>query len=125
MGYNFFGVRATSVSSSSALLKCLELILGYSPNHPSDAPPFILPSPLPSPPRKERPASPMSVVSSGMKRSAPDDDVEEPASKRPKTNGAALPNISSPSKRRQLEEEGLILMKSATDTLEDDIIVID
>ncbi|KAF7967032.1 hypothetical protein HWV62_36023 [Athelia sp. TMB] len=98
------------------------------PNHPVDAPPFILPSPLPLPPRKERPATPPPPPAPSKKRAGPDDDeiVEvEPSSKRTKMNGSSAPALSSPSKKRRLEEDGLILMESAEDRLRDDIIEID
>jgi len=93
------------------------------PNHPIDAPAFILPSPLPKPPRKLKPSTPPPAT---LKRSAPDDEVIEagPSAKRAKINGATI-GISSPSKKRRLEEDGLILMENANDKLEDDVIEID
>ncbi|KZP09553.1 hypothetical protein FIBSPDRAFT_801990 [Athelia psychrophila] len=102
------------------------------PNHPVDAPAFILPSPLPLPPRKERPATPPPPCdpATSKKRNAPDDDeiIEvEPSSKRAKTNGngPSAPALTSPSKKRRLEEDGLLLMDSVADQLRDDVIEID
>ncbi|KZP05062.1 hypothetical protein FIBSPDRAFT_967619 [Athelia psychrophila] len=102
------------------------------PNHPVDAPAFILPSPLPLPPRKERRATPPPPCdpATSKKRNAPDDDeiIEvEPSSKRAKTNGngPSAPALTSPSKKRRLEEDGLLLMDSITDQLRDDVIEID
>ncbi|OAX41827.1 hypothetical protein K503DRAFT_790531 [Rhizopogon vinicolor AM-OR11-026] len=99
------------------------------PNHPSDDPAYILPSPLPSPPRLEKRASAPPPAPS-RKRSAPDDEIGEvkPLAKRAKTdtNGTAtLPVIASPSKRRKLEEDGLLMLSSKDDKIEDDVIEID
>ncbi|KAF9462539.1 hypothetical protein BDZ94DRAFT_1282986 [Collybia nuda] len=100
------------------------------PNHPADAPPFILQSPLPRPPRKAKvvapaPATPPRV---SLKRSLPLDDDEvidiEPTPKRVKSN-PAVKALASPSKNRRLEEDGLIIMDNANDQLQDDIIEID
>ncbi|KAJ8592554.1 hypothetical protein M405DRAFT_787349 [Rhizopogon salebrosus TDB-379] len=99
------------------------------PNHPSDGPAYILPSPLPSPPRLEkRPPTPPPAPS--RKRSAPDDEIAEvePLAKRVKTstNGTTtLPVIASPSKRRRLEEDGLLMLSSKDDKIDDDVIEID
>ncbi|KAH7890333.1 hypothetical protein F5I97DRAFT_14031 [Phlebopus sp. FC_14] len=101
------------------------------PNHPSDGPAMILPSPLPKPRRQVRPSTPISEPSApSRKRSAPDDEVTdlEPAAKRAKTNGASstLPEMGSPSKKRRLEEEGLVMLDGAADKMEEeDVIVID
>lgn len=97
-----------------------------------DAPPFILPSPLPQPPPKEKSAPPPAVTPprASLKRAAPveeNDIIEiEPSAKRVRKNGPA-PDviISSPSKKRKFEEDGLILLDSANDKLDDDVIEID
>ena len=102
----------------------------YRPDHPADAPPFVLPSPLPQPPRKVKPMAPLPVTPrrTSVKRSAPVDDDDilefEPSAKRVKPTVQA-DVISSPSKKRRLEEDGLILMEGANDKLEDDVIEID
>ena len=97
-----------------------------------------VPAKTPTPPR------------ASLKRSAPeDDDVVEPAAKKVKgANGTvsalydleigrlckisktfadvsmqAVPD-ASPSKKRRLEEDGLILLDSAVETLEDDDVII-
>ncbi|KAI1798438.1 hypothetical protein LXA43DRAFT_30912 [Ganoderma leucocontextum] len=106
------------------------------PNHPIDTPALILPSPLPQPPRKEkpRPATPSPPIPSATKkRRAPDDiqDLDAPSAKRAKVGGmettGAVP--FTPSKRRRLEEDGLILLDSAEEKIEDggdpDVIEID
>jgi len=98
------------------------------PNHSVNALPFILPSPLPRPPRTERPATPPPAAATSLKRPAPDTDVLKtgPSPKRAKTNGPPPANLlASPSKRRRLEEDGLIMLESATEKLEDDVIEID
>lgn len=73
-----------------------------------------------------RPVTPQPTA---VKRSAPDDDDDvEPAAKRVKTNGAMWsPSglITTPSKKRKLEEDGLILLEDATEKLDDDVIVIE
>ncbi|KAG2142954.1 hypothetical protein DEU56DRAFT_979414 [Suillus clintonianus] len=99
------------------------------PNHPSDGPAYILPSPLPSPPRLEKQRSTPPPAPS-RKRSAPDDEIAEvgPFAKRAKTdtNGAtSILDIASPSKRRRLEEDGLLMLSSKDDKIEDDVIEID
>ncbi|KAL0581299.1 E1 ubiquitin-activating protein uba2 [Marasmius crinis-equi] len=94
-------------------------------DHPADAPPFVLPDPLPKPSRKEKPTlpPPSTPPRASLKRSAPDDNdiVElEPSAKRVKAD-----IIASPSKKRKLEEDGLVLMDSAEDKLDDNVIEID
>ncbi|KAI6038560.1 hypothetical protein EDC04DRAFT_1953498 [Pisolithus marmoratus] len=96
------------------------------PNHPTDGPSLILPSPLPKPKYTPCRSSPAPTVS--RKRLAPDDEVDElePSSKRPKINGTiSAPQMGSPSKKRRLEEEGLVMLSGATDEVDDDVIVID
>ena len=84
---------------------------GSSPNHPIDGPAFILPDPLPAPPKRVKP-KPVSVT------------PPKPAAKRraDEAFGSAL-EIPSPSKKRRLEEDGLVLMDSANDKLEDDGVI--
>ncbi|KIJ64071.1 hypothetical protein HYDPIDRAFT_91418 [Hydnomerulius pinastri MD-312] len=97
------------------------------PNHPSDGPALILPSSLPKPPYKPRPSTPIPPAPS-RKRSAPDDELDEvePVAKRAKTNGVPivkLPELGSPSKKRRLEEDGLVMLDSAADKIDDDDII--
>ncbi|KII85453.1 hypothetical protein PLICRDRAFT_115957 [Plicaturopsis crispa FD-325 SS-3] len=97
------------------------------PNHDVDGSAYVLPSPLPMPPRVARPGTPPAP---SLKRSAPDDDILElePSLKRVKgNNGGPVTslNLTSPSKKRRLEEDGLIMMDSAEDQLEDNVIEID
>ncbi|KAI0327705.1 hypothetical protein GY45DRAFT_1327242 [Cubamyces sp. BRFM 1775] len=109
------------------------------PDHPADGPALILPSPLPEPPRREKPrvatpTPPPPPVTIGKKRAAPDDDVEEidaPSAKRARTTGGGV-GVSetpfTPSKKRRLEEDGLIMLDNAEETIEEedtDVIVID
>ncbi|KAJ6551695.1 hypothetical protein B0H19DRAFT_1211283 [Mycena capillaripes] len=101
-------------------------------DHPADAPPFILPNPLPRPPRKVKapPPMPETPLRLSLKRGAPDNEGGdeiidlEPTPKRPRLK-AADEAIKSPSKKRKLDEDGLILMEGKDDMLDDDIIVID
>ncbi|KAG6908635.1 hypothetical protein DXG01_003813 [Tephrocybe rancida] len=104
------------------------------PDHPSDAPPYIMPSQLPQPPKKQKvpaPApAPITPPRVSKKRSLPidmDSDVIDlaPTPKRLKMtlNGVARPQ-ESPSKRRRLEEDGVLLVDGPGE-LADDVIVID
>ena len=98
------------------------------PNHSTDAPALILPSSLPKPSFHPRPSTPVPAPS--RKRSAPDDEVDEvePLAKRAKTNGVSSSSLElgSPSKKRRLEEDGLVMLDSATDKIEsEDVIEID
>ncbi|KAI0658884.1 hypothetical protein C8Q70DRAFT_991217 [Cubamyces menziesii] len=109
------------------------------PDHPSDGPALVLPSPLPAPPHKEKPrvatpTPPPPPVTAGKKRAAPDDDIEEidaPSAKRARTTGGAVglgETPFTPSKKRRLEEDGLIMLDNADETIEEedpDVIVID
>lgn len=105
----------------------------YSPDHPADGPAFILPTPLPQPPRLAKPLpSPLEQTPPppSLKRGLPDDDTAASGSsaKRPRTNGpASAPavNMASPSKKRRLEEDGLLLLEKADDKMEDEVIEID
>ncbi|KAJ7768457.1 hypothetical protein B0H16DRAFT_317374 [Mycena metata] len=109
--------------------------LGVLPaTHPADAQPFILPNPLPRPPRKVKiaPPAPETPLRVSLKRPAPgeegDDIIDlEPTPKRQRVrgNGHGDEAIKSPSKKRKLDEDGLILMEGKDDLLDDDIIVID
>ncbi|KAJ8516028.1 hypothetical protein ONZ45_g6634 [Pleurotus djamor] len=103
------------------------------PNHPSDAAPLILPSPPPVPPKKAKPPMvPVTPPRRPLKRAAPDDDDVEPSSKRTKTEvnghakvGRAPSPLASPSKRRRLEEDGLVIMEHAEEALDDNVIELD
>ncbi|KAK1230948.1 E1 ubiquitin-activating protein uba2 [Marasmius sp. AFHP31] len=105
----------------------ISVAIGLLPEiHTAGAPPFILPDPLPQPPRKEKPSlppPPSTPPRASLKRSAPDDSdivASEPSAKRMKADV-----LASPSKKRRLEEDGLVLMDSATDVLDDNVIEID
>jgi len=106
------------------------LIWWNSPNHPKDAPPFVLPHPLPQPPKKVKvkfPTTPLSSPAKATKRPAPDseDIVERQPAKRLKTSPNG-PDPSSPRKERQLEEDGLIVLDDSQEGRDDsDVIVVD
>ena len=89
---------------------------GDSPSHPIEGPALILSTTLHKPPFTPQPSTPPA---------APGDNIAEvnaPSAKRVKTNGAAA---GSPSKRKRLEEAGLVLLESATDGMVDvDVIKI-
>ncbi|KAF8066921.1 hypothetical protein FPV67DRAFT_1670389 [Lyophyllum atratum] len=109
-----------------------ELPLDYPPN----SPPYILPSPLPRPPKKEKAPvpEPETPPRTSKKRSLPidmDSDVIDlaptPKRRKPMQNGAGDAKgdlLESPSKRRKLETDGLLLMETPGE-LVDDAIEID
>ena len=108
------------------MLALTEYIDAHRPEHPADEPALILPSTLPVPPRKPKPVVPSTPPPTGTKRSAPDDDVVEPSAKRQKTNGAApAPTPFTPSKKKRLEDDGLIMLDNPHEALEDDVILVD
>ncbi|KAI8970626.1 hypothetical protein BD414DRAFT_250378 [Trametes punicea] len=106
------------------------------PDHPADGPALILPSPLPTPPRRQKPrvttpSPPPPPATAGKKRSAPDDEIEEldaRSAKRPRkaeeARGVAIMPFT-PSKKRRLEEDGLIMLDSAEEKIEADPDVIE
>lgn len=102
------------------------------PNHPTDASTLIFPSTLPIPPVKAKPPKPATPppppAPISKKRSAPDDD-DIPAAKRAKTADSAPAGVHlSPSKKKRLDDDGLIMLDVADEKVEeeeDDIIVID
>ncbi|TBU39389.1 hypothetical protein BD309DRAFT_1012010 [Dichomitus squalens] len=104
------------------------------PNHPVDAPALVLPEPLPRPPRKERPrpATPSPPTpSAAKKRPAPDDieEIDAPPAKRGRMGADTASAVPfTPSKKRRLEEDGLIILDSAEEKIEEqdpDVIEID
>ncbi|KAH8103415.1 hypothetical protein BXZ70DRAFT_1055295 [Cristinia sonorae] len=119
-----------SIVDDDGELETIQLGIGIlPPNHSVDEPPYILPTPLPQPKRKVKPRlleKTPPPPPTGTKRSAPDDD-DVPSAKRSKNNGVLQVDKSfSPSKRRKLEEDGLIMIDLADSNLDDaDIIVID
>ncbi|KAI0718410.1 hypothetical protein C8T65DRAFT_638983 [Cerioporus squamosus] len=98
------------------------------PNHLVDAPALILPSPLPKPPKKVKPRAPTpSTPVSSKKRPAPDDveEIDAPAAKRSKTVADAGAVPFTPSKKRRLDEDGLIMLDNAEEKIEEDSDVIE
>ena len=100
----------------------------FRPNCPVDAPALILPSPLPKPPKKVKPRAPTpSTPVPSKKRPAPDDieEIDAPAAKRSKTvpDPGAVP--FTPSKKRRLDEDGLIMLDNAEEKIEEDPDVIE
>ncbi|KAG6817377.1 hypothetical protein H0H87_009564 [Tephrocybe sp. NHM501043] len=107
-------------------------VLPWVPNHPADAPPYILPSPLPQPPKKQKapPPEPATPIRPSKKRSLPidmDSDIIDlaPTPKRLKPAANGNDQVQkSPSKRRRLEADGLLLVDGPGELI-DDVIVID
>ncbi|KAA1477921.1 hypothetical protein DENSPDRAFT_809164 [Dentipellis sp. KUC8613] len=122
-----------SIVDEDGEYEAITLVIGVlPPNHSIDAPAYILPSPLPKPAKKVKrpppaPSTPPPPASGSLKRSAPVDDdiVEQPPAKRTKTvetNGTAA--SYSPSKKRKLDEDGLVMLEQ-DEKMDDDVIVID
>ncbi|KAJ3508390.1 hypothetical protein NLJ89_g5779 [Agrocybe chaxingu] len=102
------------------------------PNHDADEA-YILPSPLPRPTKKHKPAPPPleTPQKKGTKRPLPvelEDGVIDlaPTPKKPKFHSAAsgkrkFEDGPSPSKRRRLEEDGLVLMDGPNEVLDEGV----
>ena len=118
------------------------MFLFARPNYPVDAPPYILPSPLPQPTRRVKPVLiPETPQKTGVKRPFPleiEDSVLDlaPTPKKPKLAERTTSRSDfgpSPSKKRRLEEDGVVVMDGPDEVLEDesihlgsaDIIIID
>ena len=148
MEYDFCRIGSFAVSSLSVSI-VLELIPSLcSPNHPITEAPFMLPSPLPRPVPKVKPLpAPVTPPRTSTKRPLPLELADgvldlDPTPKRPKLAAGVVAGKSkrklednpSPSKRRRLEDEGLVLMDGPDEVLdtgevlevsEGDYIVID
>ena len=105
-----------------------KLLYRIRPNHPIDSPPYVLPSPLPQRSRRVKPAPiPNTPVKSSAKRPFPvevEDGVLDfaPTPKKPKVSNQLKRKCMdehSPSKKRRLEEEGLVLMDGPNEVLTD------
>ncbi|TFK97644.1 hypothetical protein BDV98DRAFT_607348 [Pterulicium gracile] len=103
------------------------------PNHPTDAPPFILPSPMPIAPRKPPPPAPAPSTppKTLLKRTFDEMEIsedQEPSAKRAKLPGGKLHESrlvnsrlpESPSKRKTLDEDGVVIMDGPMDEELDD-----
>jgi len=113
------------------------------PNHPIDAASFILPDPLPKPTRRIKPAvvaTPATPPRPVKEKFEEDENgvIEiDPTPRRPSrpTTVQNGPRVSrkrehsivqhSPSKKRRLAEDGLVMLDGANDQMMDDVIVID
>ena len=148
MEYDFCGIGSFAVSSLTvSIVPELNPLLGR-PNHPITEAPFILPSPLPRPvPKVKLPPQPTTPPRTSTKRPLPLELVDgvldlDPTPKKLKIARGAVAgegkrkveDIPSPSKRRRLEDEGLVLMDGPDEVLdtgdvmevpERDYIVID
>ncbi|TDL19017.1 hypothetical protein BD410DRAFT_774396 [Rickenella mellea] len=103
------------------------------PNHPPNGPALIPPFPLPKPPRLSKPTPPpLTPNTPPRKRTASvmggDDDIEHvaPPPKRTKT-GMPHINMASPSKKKRLEDEGLLIVENPDEKVDDEpeLITID
>jgi len=120
----------------------------YRQNHPVNAPHLILPNPLPSPPPKYKPPPPapetpqkgekrpftIEVEEDGVLNFEPTPKKSKPTVPASTSNKRKFEDNPSPSKKRKLEEDGLVLMDDADEQLVDvpevpgtdaDVIVID
>jgi ubiquitin-like 1-activating enzyme E1 B len=83
----------------------------------------VLPDPLPLPPKVVK-----APEISAQKRAAPDDEevAEEPPVKRARTNGFTMSNVLvSPSKKRKLDEDGILLLEAPNEKVDVNIDVIE
>lgn len=130
MEYDFCRIGSFAVSSLSvSIVLKLNPSLG-SPNHPISEAPFILPSPLPRPvPKVKRLPVPVTPPRTSTKRPLPLELADgvldlDPTPKKPKLDVGAseskrkFEDNPSPSKRRRLEEEGLVLMNGPDEVLD-------
>ncbi|KAF9531343.1 hypothetical protein CPB83DRAFT_848881 [Crepidotus variabilis] len=106
------------------------------PNHPIDAPPYVLPSPIPKLQTRPKPivVTPETPQKAGVKRPLPvemEDGVLdlEPTPKKPKPNlngtKRKRDDHASPSKRRKLEEDGVVEMDGPNEILDEEPIAIE
>ncbi|KAI0693160.1 hypothetical protein BC835DRAFT_1508132 [Cytidiella melzeri] len=117
------GKFLTIVDEESEYATIQVAIGALPPNYSAEDDALSLPQPLPLPPKIVKEES-----TAQKKRSAPDDDeiVEEPPAKRARTNGlASLAPLGSPTKKRILEEDGILLLETADEKVEVDIDVIE
>lgn len=129
MEHNFSRIGSFAVSSLSVSVALeLNASLG-SPNHPITEAPFILPSPLPRPvPRVKPLPTPVTPPRTSKKRPLPIELANgvldlDPTPKKPKLVVAGkskrkFEDNPSPSKRRRLEDEGLVLMDGPDEVLD-------
>jgi ubiquitin-like 1-activating enzyme E1 B len=129
MEYDFCGIGSFAVSSLSVSIDLvLKSFTRYSPNHPITEAPFILPSPLPRPvPKVKLPPTPMTPPRTSTKRPLPVELADgvldlDPTPKKPKLavgeSKRKHEDNPSPSKRRRLEDEGLVLMDGPDEVLD-------
>jgi ubiquitin-like 1-activating enzyme E1 B len=108
--------------------------VSLSPDHSPNALPYILPSPLPQPTRKPKRAAPAPETPqrTSTKRPLPMEDADgvidlEPTPKKPRSSVPTAQKRKfeadgpSPSKRRRLEEEGVVVMDGPDEVLEIDV----
>ena len=106
------GCGSVSSVSRFVCLWVLFLMTGDRPDHAME-PAWLLATALPRSPLRTRPSTP--PAASSRKRSVPDDDVTEvdvALVKCAKTDRGLA--VGSPSRKKRLEEEGLVLLESAT-----------
>ncbi|KAI0047882.1 hypothetical protein FA95DRAFT_1540689 [Auriscalpium vulgare] len=120
-----------SIVDEDGDLETITVAIGaLSPNHPVDGPALVLPSPLPQPAKKVKPIPPRPSTpppSASLKRPAPQDNdiTSEQPSKRARKADFGDNLQYSPSKKRRLEADGLVLLDALNEKMEDDVIEID
>jgi ubiquitin-like 1-activating enzyme E1 B len=135
MEYDLGRIGSFAVSSLSVSIDLeLNRSLG-SPNHPISDAPFILPSPLPRPvPKVKPPPAPVTPPRTSTKRPLPLELADGVLDLDPTPKKRKFEDHPSPSKRRRLEDEGLVLMDGpdevldtgdVMEVLEEDYILID
>ena len=132
MEYDFSRIGSFTVSSLAVSIDLVLSPLPGSPNHPITEAPFILPSPLPRPvPKVKLPPVPVTPPRTSTKRPLPLELADgvldlDPTPKKPKLAAGFVAGEGkrkhednpSPSKRRRLEDEGLVLMDGPDEVLD-------
>jgi len=137
------GKFLTIVDEEGEVANIAMALSNLPPNHQIDACPYILPSPLPKPPKKaKRPVLVETPPRKSLKRPLPTEDENgvidlEPTPKRVRVQAGLDSRTSdkdlrkdsislgSPGKRRRLEDDGFLIVDGTTDTQENDVIEID
>ena len=92
--------------------KCLH----HRPNHPVEESSYILPNPLPIAPKRAKP--PALPPSTPARKRPLDLEAEDmPPKKRTKNGAISDANLTSPSKKRRLEEDGLLIVDDPTEDI--------
>ncbi|KAI0036331.1 hypothetical protein K488DRAFT_39149, partial [Vararia minispora EC-137] len=119
--------RFLSIQDEDSVFQPISLAIAPLPeDHPANGPAFVLPSPMPIPARRPpKPKEPTPLPAAvrtpprhSLKRAAPDDDDVETMQPAKKVAKGTLPG--TPSKRRQLEHDGVVVLDAEGEVVDDD-----